>query len=429
MQTKDMDDWLSWMESFHDKEIELGLERVEKVAKRLGVISHECPVVVFAGTNGKGSCVAFTEAMLLLQGYQVGTYTSPHLHHYTERVRINGQSISDKACCEAFEQVKKYQAEVHLTYFEFSTLAALWSFKQAGLDFLLLEVGLGGRLDAVNVVKHDFSVLTSIGMDHCEYLGNTLDEIATEKVGIVSPNSTLICGELNPQAVIEQRVKQQNGQLYQINRDFGYTQTAQSWRFWNQTIELEGLPLPTVPIQNVATALELLFILAKDKIQLKTTLATNVLNQLSVPGRFQKKTFDSIDIYFDVAHNPPATNWLSQKMRQIPRKGKLFAVFGLANNKSLEGVLAPLLNQVDAWYVCDIDSVAGKPSQELARFLLIKEQKCVSNHPSVTEGLMQALKQAAKVDKILVFGSFYTVSEGLKALTHFETAIGESYYE
>lgn len=333
-------DWLSWLETLHPTEIELGLERTADVYKRLCHRRPACYVITVAGTNGKGSTIAMLETILLHAGYAVGSYTSPHLHHYNERVRIGGIDIDDKSLCRAFERVNAVRHDVSLTYFEFGTLAALDIFTRHELDIVLLEVGLGGRLDAVNIVEPDIAVITSIALDHEEWLGNDREAIGIEKAGIMREGIPVICGDHQPPASLLQRASELQVQLHCLGKEFAYDTDAETWSWWadfgHGKLSHLGLPQPALSggfqLDNAATVLATLQCLTDmptDRVDIEEGL-----EHVRLPGRFQLLATEVPCIY-DVAHNPHAAAALTLSLQALPVKGRTRMVFGAMADKDI----------------------------------------------------------------------------------------------
>jgi dihydrofolate synthase/folylpolyglutamate synthase len=404
-----LDNWLAYLEKLHPKTIDLGLERINQVANALQLFLFKPFVITVAGTNGKGSCVALTENILLQAGNRVGTYTSPHLLKYNERIRVNGKEVSDAMLCEAFAVIEKARATISLSYFEFGTLAALWLFKQAQLDVVVLEVGMGGRLDATNVMDADIAIISSIALDHVEWLGNTREAIGFEKAGIMRSGKPCVCGDFAVPQSIRQHAEQLGSQLYCQNEAFGYEQVGETWNWWSQTKKLNGLPLPKIDLQNAATVLQAVHLLP-DTFKINQQVLEDSLQQVFLPGRFQTIS-GKITTILDVAHNPASATLLAKNLPTSVGEGKTLAVVGMLSDKDRIGTLQPLLSKIDAWYVGSLDVARGASAGVLLEAL---QQLGVENKQgelSVTLAYQQALVSAKPGDRIVVFGSFYTVAE------------------
>ena len=402
---RDFSQWLHYLESLNPHKIKLGLDRIKQVAQRLQVTSFECSVITVTGTNGKGSTVAFLESIFLAANYRVATYTSPHLLRFNERIRINGVEITNDALCQAFSQVEQARDTIELTYFEFTTLAAFILFKQTALDVLILEVGLGGRLDAVNIIDADVAVITSVGIDHVEWLGNDRDSIGYEKAGIFRANKFAVCGDNNPPQSILQHAKKIGTKLFCKGNDFSFTYHEKNWSWKSSLEKLTDLPLTKLDIENAATALMVLQLLS-------ATLPVNFaalrqgLQQAFLPARMQKIG----QCIFDVAHNPQAAEWLAGKLKRQPIKGQTFAVVGMLADKDIPGTLRAMLPVVKEWYVGDLSGPRAAQGQLLIKVLQqMGVTRCYS-YVSVAQAYKAALKVAQQQDRVVVFGSFHTIA-------------------
>ena len=399
--------WLTLLEQRHPRLIDLGLDRIAKVARRLHVTKFSCPVITVAGTNGKGSTVAVLEQMYLAEGYRVGAYTSPHLLRFNERIRINNQEIDDKELCDAFEIVERNLQDISLSYFEFTTLAALVLFQQAQLDILILEVGLGGRLDAVNSVEPDVSVITSISMDHMDWLGPNRESIGREKAGIFRSDKYAICGDPNsPQSVIRKK------NYYQQAKDFYYQENNGSWDWCGPKKTYTALPIPAIQLQNAATALMVTELVQKP---LSLNAIHQGLKKVKVVGRLQIITKPKLMI-LDVSHNPAAIQLLANYLQAHPCAGLTIAVVGMLADKDILGNLQPLLTQINQWQVGSITAARGADAALLTEKLQQLGVKRYHSHASIELAYQHALKESGPLDRLVVFGSFYTVSAVLALL-------------
>jgi dihydrofolate synthase/folylpolyglutamate synthase len=401
--------WLQYLESLNPHKIQLGLERVQAVAERLQVNQFSCPVITVTGTNGKGSTVAFLESILHAAGYRVGAYTSPHLFNFNERIRLLNTAIDNEKLCEAFAAVEHARNKTTLTYFEFTTLAAFILFKQADLDVLILEVGLGGRLDAVNIIDADIAVITAIGIDHVEWLGADRESIGYEKAGIFRANKFVVCGDVNPpQSVLEQAEKL-CAKLFCKGRDFFYHKNKSDWDWQGSQTKLSHLPVPILDIENAATALMVLQLLQPglpaDFIATKTGIQNAFL-----PARFQQLD----NCIFDVAHNPQAAEWLANKLAQNPISGRTFAVVGMLADKDIPGTLRAMLPAIEEWHVADLIGPRAAKGELLAKALEQIGVMRYYNHPSIVQAYKTVQRLAGKQDRVVIFGSFYTIVEILK---------------
>ncbi|WP_218814885.1 bifunctional tetrahydrofolate synthase/dihydrofolate synthase [Rickettsiella endosymbiont of Dermanyssus gallinae] len=403
------EDWLNYLETAHPITIDLGLERIKIVAARLEVLDFDCPVITVAGTNGKGSCVALTQAVLAAAGYRVGTYTSPHLLDYNERIQIAGEPVSDSALCEAFNCIDKARAAVSLTYFEFGTLAALLLFKQAQLDAIILEVGLGGRLDAVNCVDADISVISMVDLDHMEWLGDTRELIAKEKAGIMRPNKPCVMGDFSLPAAVYEHAVLENVFLYNQGQQFDYKKQISSWSWQSQRQTLSDLPLPKIDLQNAATVLQVIELLSK-QLSIRLEAIEEGLKQVFIPGRFQVVEQGCLQFILDVAHNPAGGRCLAKRLAQEACAGKTHAVVGMLVDKDISNTLAPLTAQIDQFYLADLDVARGATAVQLNQHLMRLNTKAPARtFSSPVIAVQEACKVASKGDRVLIFGSFHTV--------------------
>ena len=362
----------------------------------------ESKVITVAGTNGKGSTIAVLEAIYSQANFKLGVYTSPHLHRFNERVRINNREVSDENLCHAFEVVDTARANISLTFFEFTTLAALYLFKLQPLDIIILEVGLGGRLDAVNIVEPDLSIVTSIGLDHTEYLGETREEIALEKAGIFRENKPAICGDDNPP-----RTLQTHKPLYFIEKDFTYQLGAGSWS-WAGKRNITDLPIPTVLLQNAASALMAIECLQSD-LPVSDHKIREGLCKVNLPGRSQfiQGEFNEV---FDVAHNPDSVRVLAEALRSNPVSGKTMAVFSMLEHKDIAGCVSEIKEQINEWHIAPLTLMQAASLDLLQAALNGAAAHPVKTYQSIPDAYASARQAAEKHDRIVVFGSFYTLS-------------------
>lgn len=429
MTRRNLQDWLEHLEHLHPVTIDMGLDRCREVATRLGLTRPARQVVTVTGTNGKGSTCAFIAQMLVAQGKTVGVYSSPHLLRYNERVRLKGVNATDEALCEAFEAVELARGSVSLTYFEMGTLAAFWLFEREGLDAAVLEVGLGGRLDAVNLVDADVAVVTNIGLDHAEWLGNTRESVAFEKAGIFRTGRPAVCGDTDPPETMLELAVQVAVPLQVYGRDFDLVREATCWHWTGRdaagrVIELRDLPMLTLPLENAALALQA-FVLLEQSLQpellieaLKSTRVTGRLDQYDV--RWQGR---NISVLLDVGHNPHAAAFLARHLGARSRPGRRLAVFGLLADKDLSGVVDELLPVIDSWAVAPLPTARSRSADELSS-ALIERCATVTIYPNISQALEEQCNRATEMDEILVFGSFYCVAEALAWLDRHATSGG-----
>ena len=406
-QSQSLSDWLSYLEQIHPSVIDLGLHRVGLVADRLGLRQLPATVVTVGGTNGKGTTCALLEAIYRAAGYRVGVYSSPHLLRYNERVRIQGQDASDAELCQAFAAVEAARGEVSLTFFEFGTLAALWLFRAAAPDLVLLEVGLGGRLDATNLVESDLAVVTSIALDHCDWLGDTREAIASEKAGIYRPGKPAISGEPNPPVTLAQTAQSIGAKLLQVGADFRRHEAEAVWHFQGARQQWRELPYPELPLDNAVTALAVVeqLSLPIDSAAIRTGLAGARL-----AGRMQLLRTQP-QVTLDVAHNPHSAHYLARQLAARGKVGRRLAVAGMLKDKDIRQTLGELVELVDLWFLADLHGARAALAQELSAVL--PSESARHCYASVADAYREALATAQEQDEIIVLGSFHTVAEAM----------------
>ncbi|WP_060508142.1 bifunctional tetrahydrofolate synthase/dihydrofolate synthase [Pseudomonas sp. NBRC 111124] len=421
MKQRSLGEWLAYLEQLHPSAIDMGLERSQKVLARLALGKLAPRVVTVTGTNGKGSTCAFVASLLRAQGLKVGVYSSPHLLRYNERVLIDGHEATDERLCEAFAAVEAARGEISLTYFEMGTLAAFWLFYQSQLDAVVLEVGLGGRLDTVNVVDADLALVTSIGVDHVDYLGDTREQVAFEKAGIFRQGRPALCGDLDPPQPLLDKAAELAAPLFLRGRDFDLSSSDCGWDWRGVTadgkpVALHGLPLLDLPMENATLALQayLLMGLPWEAGQIRQALLDT-----RITGRLDRRQLTwqgrAVELLLDVGHNPHAAEYLARRLAARPVKGRRLAVFGLLADKDLPGVIAPLRERVDDWAVAPLHTPRSRPAAELAA-ALTNHGAAVKSYASVDAALEGQCAQATADDQILLFGSFFCVAEALEWL-------------
>lgn len=429
MTQRTLGDWLAYLEQLHPSAIDMGLARSQQVAARLGLDKPAPRVITVTGTNGKGSTCAFVAALLRAQGLKVGVYSSPHLLRYNERVQIDGEEAADQQLCDAFAAVEAARGEVSLTYFEAGTLAAFWLFKQSALDAVVLEVGLGGRLDTVNIVDADLALVTSIGVDHADYLGNTRESVAFEKAGIFRQGKPALCGDLNPPQPLLDKARELGCPFFLRGRDFDLASTDRYWQWRGvdsrgQVAELHDLPLLDLPMENAALALQAYLLM---DLPWEAGQIAAALQGTRMVGRLDRRTFrwqgKALTILMDVGHNPHAAEYLAHRLAARPVKGKRLAVFGLLADKDLDGVVQPLQALVERWAVAPLDTARSRPAAELEA-VLANLGADVKSCSSVAQALEAQCALASADDEILLFGSFFCVGEALQWLARQATEEG-----
>ncbi len=430
MRFETLDGWLNWQESLHPNEIELGLDRVSQVLDRLDLADPNFTVITVAGTNGKGSSVAMLQSILLAAGYRVGTYTSPHLLRYNERIQINAIPVDDITLCESFERVDQARGisshKISLTYFEFGTLAAIDILQRANVEIALLEVGLGGRLDAVNILDADVALITAIDIDHQSWLGTDRETIAREKAGILRPGQAAICADPNPPMALVDVAEKLATPLLLLGEDFEATiddttivdanNAEKRWHWRGVTGKTMDLPLPALAgdfqVANAAGVLAIVEQLYEHRFIPKPIDEREIvlgLKNASLPGRFQVVGNKPVQI-LDVAHNPQSARALADNLGQLPCQGKTRAVLAMLADKDIPAVISCMSGLVDQWYLASLKVPRAATTQQLRAAL-----DGPSSHifDDVTSAYQAVLSEAAPEDRIVVFGSFYTVAEVL----------------
>lgn len=417
---KDLAGWLVYIEQQHPQTIALGLERVGRVRDAMG-LAPAVPVITVAGTNGKGSICAMLEAILAAAGYRVGLYTSPHLLRYSERVRIAGREAEDAALVAAFERVEAARAgtggDTRLTYFEFGTLAAVDLFLRSAVDVLVLEVGMGGRLDAVNAFDADCAIVTSIGLDHMDYLGATREAIGYEKAGIFRAGKPAVLADPVPPSSVLAHAQAIGARLLRLGQEFGYESQCDGWSFWGPAGRHSGLPNPAlrggIQLQNASATLAALQAL-RERLPVSTEDLRRGLVEVELRGRFQLLPGKPA-LVLDVGHNPQAAAVLAQNLSDLPPCSGTSAVFGMLRDKDIAGVVKLLAPHIDRWFVCTLPVPRGAKASELAQALRQAGVDAVREFENPAKAYAAACSGAAENDRILVFGSFHTVADVIGA--------------
>ncbi len=415
-----LEQWLEWQQAAHPRPIDLGLERVARVLGRTGWGGFRQPVITVGGTNGKGSCVALVDAMLRAGGHRVGTFTSPHLVDYRERIRIDGEWVSEASLLAAFERIADALGDESLTFFEFNTLAALLVFETAAPDAVVLEVGLGGRLDAVNVVDPDVAVIVSVALDHMEYLGPDVESIGREKAGIFRADRPAVCGMLEPPRSVVDTARALGARLRVRGRSFVGTERPDGrWDYRDARGVLEGLPPPALEgvaqVGNAATGLAALRELS-DRLPLSRQAIEGGLASVQLPGRFQRvPAAGGFEWVFDVAHNPEAAAVLAANLARHRVKGRTLAVCGMLSDKDVPGVLATLSGSVDLWFAATTDGGRGLGATDLAAHGAAVGVTMIPSG-TVRDAMQAAARAAGAGDRVVVFGSFHTVGPALSCV-------------
>lgn len=415
-------DWLRWQETLHPSAIDLGLDRMRRTLQRLGWQQPKCPVITVAGTNGKGSTVALTSRILRAGGYRVGTFTSPHLIRYNERIVIDGREVSDASLIAAFERIDAARGEDTLTFFEFNTLAALLVFDTAGVDAIVLEVGLGGRLDSVNAVDADVAVVTSIALDHTDWLGPDVESIGREKAGIFRAGRPAIYGSREMPASIAAVAQQVGTPLYRLGAEFDWRSDGERWSWRGRTSHYDDLPRPALhgelQFDNASSVLAALECLSS-RLPIAREAVEQGLRTVTLPGRFQvirRSQPAAVDWILDVAHNPAAAQALAGQLASRPAEGRTLAVCGILGDKDIDSIASILRHSFDAWVVIGLPSARAVPVDALAERLAKLGANIATTAMDVAAGCEAAQSLAGAGDRIVVFGSFLTVGPALEWL-------------
>ncbi|MDK9736488.1 bifunctional tetrahydrofolate synthase/dihydrofolate synthase [Vibrio sp. D404a] len=408
--TSSLEMWLDYLSNIHTSAIDLGLDRVQAVAQKSNLTKPAKHVITVAGTNGKGSTCALMEAILLDAGYSVGVYSSPHLIRYNERVRINGQDLSDQQLVNSFDFIERERGEISLSFFEYGTLAALRAFQVEQVDVVLLEVGLGGRLDATNVVEHDVSVITSLAVDHVDWLGDDINVIGFEKAGIYRSGKPAICGQPKPPATVAAHADDIRAEFYQVGIQYTYEATGDTWNWHSGAFQLEQLPIPSLPLPNAATAL---MALGTSELDISDVNVVNGLKNAQLPGRMQKIS-DAPTIVLDVAHNPHSAEYFVKQVSQQYADKTLHVVVAMLHDKDIPATLDVLAPIAQHWYPASLQGPRAAKAAELCQSL----PSGTTEYASPVEAFEAALSTVTNDEVILVVGSFHTVGE---VLEHWQT--------
>ncbi len=420
MQCSNLKQWLEWQATLHPEEIELGLDRVAAIWQRLHPTHFSPTIITVGGSNGKGSSVAMLDAIFSASGYRVGCYTSPHLWRYNERIRVVGQEATDADICQAFEQVEQARGSTQLTYFEFGTLAALHLFSQQKLDIVILEVGLGGRLDAVNIIDPDVALITTISIEHTEWLGSSRDEIAREKGGIMRSGRPVVIGDSSPPLALLELADGLEISPFVAGRDYHWQHHDQSWEWVCGEERLTDLPLPRLQgefqLQNGAAVLTVIAQL-QSRHPVSYEAISIGLQRVELPGRFQIIEGD-ITTILDVAHNPEAAAVLADSLRELPSEGSTLALFSALEDKDIKGVVALMSEVVDSWYLAPLQELRAASIETLQQALLDSgvESSSMSLFSTIEDAFIGAQESAVAGDRIVIFGSFHTVAQAVLRL-------------
>ena len=418
----ELEAWLERLETLHPKKIDLGLERVGRVLDRLSLRTPPYRAIAIGGTNGKGSCVALLESLYLAGGYRVGAFTSPHLWRFNERIRVDGIEADSATIVSLFERIEQARGEVSLSYFEFSTAAALLHFARCGVDVALLEVGLGGRLDAVNAMDADASLIASIDLDHQEWLGTTREAIGYEKAGIMRPGRPAVIAERNPPESLLVHAARIGVELRRLGAEFDFETGRVQWTYRSVHGVVEGLPRPGFggreQIANAAGCLAVVESLDSD-LPLDRAVWRRGIEQARPSGRIEERDVGGVRWIFDVAHNPAAALVLGEALRRRPVSGRTFGIVAMMEDKDHEGVLGSLLPMIDHWLVTCTGGVRGAAPDVLAAVL--GPGSPVSIHLDAEAACNHVRGRTEPGDRVVVFGSFYLVGPAMSALGLYST--------
>jgi len=410
--------WLAWQEQLHFTDIDPGLERVGIVWQRMGGSSRlPFKVVTVAGTNGKGSSVAITASILQAAGYKTATYTSPHLLRYNERISIDGVPCDDATICHAFQRIDEARGEVSLTYFEFATLSAADIFCREAVDVAVLEVGMGGRLDAVNLFDTDVALITPIGLDHTAWLGDNREQIGREKAGIMRAGKPVVCSELTPPNSVIDHAAAIEAHCYQRGKDFDYEEGVNGWHWQNKDVNLPELPWPALAgkyqLQNSAAVIEVCQLLRQQGLMISEQAIRQGLESVRLSGRFQIIP-GSVTRILDVTHNQQGAENLRHLLLETPYTGRTFAVLGMLKDKDCKAVATALHDVIDHWFVAGLDGERGMSGEELAQNLsVLLSAENLDAYDTVAAAYKAAMAAAVTGDRLLIFGSFHTVEAAM----------------
>lgn len=431
MRFSSLSQWLAWQEHLHFRDIDPGLQRVAEVWQRLrGGSQLPCKVITVAGTNGKGSSVAITAAILQAAGYKTGTYTSPHLLRYNERICIDSIPASDAAICEAFQRIDEARQDISLTYFEFATLAAVDIFCRQQVDVAVLEVGMGGRLDAVNLFDTDIALITPIGLDHMMWLGKDRETIGREKAGIIRRHKPLVCSEATPPKTVLDYADSLSVPSYLRGRDFFYQDKQSNWDWHNAEISLEQLPLPVLKgqyqLQNSAAVIQVCQLLNQQGMKITEQAIRKGLKTIRLSGRFQLIP-GPVTRIMDVTHNQQGAENLCQVLRETDIEGKTYAVLAMLKDKDGRAVAEALKPVIDGWFLAGLDGDRGMSAVELGGQItpVLGEDK-VKCFETVKQAYDEAMEKAVEGDRVLIFGSFHTVEAAMLLLPECQAAVSQT---
>lgn len=412
-----LDEWLAWLATLHPKQIDMSLDRVNGVLAALGIADPPYQVVTVAGTNGKGSCVALLESIYLKAGYRVGAFTSPHLIAFNERIRFAGADLDDQSLIGVFEKIETARGELTLSYFEASAVAAMLYFADAGAEVAVLEVGMGGRLDATNAMDADCALIVSIDLDHTDYLGPDRDVIGREKAGIVRPGRPVIVADGDPPKGLLDEIERRGGALELINRDFTVVPANTGLIFQRAGSEQRQFPRPAFggheQLGNAAAVICAVDAM-HERLPVDDTAIAAGLESARIRGRFDRAQVDGCEWVFDVAHNPASASLLHRSLAELPPVMRTIAVFGAMRDKDLAMVVEPFVPLIERWFVGGVDSDRGATPAEIATLL----RQCGARNVTCEADVAAAARRARAhgAERVLAFGSFYTVGPAMQAV-------------
>lgn len=413
-----LNEWLHWQESLHWTTIDLGLDRIHQVAKKMNLLDVPFTIITVAGTNGKGSSVAMLDAILSAQGYKTGAYTSPYITYYNERIHVAKSEANDQLICDAFQAIDEARGEVSLSYFEFGTLAAIWIFVQQQVDVALLEVGMGGRLDAVNVWDADAALITTVDIDHIKWLGDNREKIGREKAGVMRADKPAISGDPNPPDSIAAVAKNSNAILYQADKDYTWYDYSENWSWNGWDNDFLNLPLPVLAgsfqINNAANVIAVLMSLSSS-LKVSRSAIEQGLKETKLSGRLEQleQIGSQPNVILDATHNPHAAQQLSKWLSETPVEGKTFAIFSMLEDKDISKVVQIMKSEIDHWFIVPLEDERGMAVSTLEQRIIAHES--VTNFPltscqSVQNAWVLSKKCLNKQDRLVVFGSFLLLS-------------------
>lgn len=408
-----LDQWLYHLEHRNTQEIQLGLSRIKKVAHQLQLVTPQCPVITVAGTNGKGSTVTALETIYNTAGYKTASYTSPHLLFFNERIKVNLHPVSNEDLCRIFGLIEQERGSIMLTYFEMATLAALWYFKEQKVDVILLEVGIGGRLDATNIIDADLSIITTIDYDHQDYLGTTLEAIGHEKAGILRPSKPFIYADKHPPSSIIKRARELSSPYYNYGIEYSFQEQEEFWDLTFLEQSINRLPKPKIQLKSASAAL-VACLLLQHQLSVTEQQFRESMERIFVPGRLQIIS-GSVDILYDVSHNAQSAGLLAKRLKELDVRNKIHIVFSALKDKDILSMISPMKDFDAQWYLAPLTGKRACEANDLLSAFKEAEIFVKTCYNSPLNAFQAAWDQAQAEDLIVVYGSFYTVSQVMLA--------------